>query len=186
MTSESPTSTGNRPGAGARIAQALSSGVVGVGNAGAVVSGVAFLLLVIATVFSVVMRGVFGRAFMDVVTLGRIAMLVMGFLTAAYALRQGRHVSIDFVIEKVPERLARRLRVIGLLVALVTLTLTAVGSLQYALFSYEVDVRLQSEMDVPAWPFQMVIPVGLAILVAQLVVHIIGEFRSGLGAKDRQ
>jgi len=168
-----------------KVSSVISGCVIQFGNAGAVLAGVTFLLLVVLTLISVVMRGVFGRAFMDVVTLGRIAMIVVGFLTAAYTLRHGRHVSIDFVVDRLSGPLSRRLRIFGLLGVVVAMAVIMAGSFEYAVYAMEMNVRLMSEFDLPTWPFQMIIPIGLAMLIAQLLIQIVGEIRSGFDAKDK-
>jgi TRAP-type C4-dicarboxylate transport system permease small subunit len=162
------------------VSRTFARYVVYVSNAGATLGGIALLLLVAATLTEMVSRGVFGYAFMDVVSLGRVTMLITGFLAASYTLRHRRHVSLDLVVERLPRSLGWKVRILGSVIALVGLAVTTVGTLQIAWYSRDIGARLPADWDLPIWPFQMVVPVGLSMLTLQLLVDIVVELDSRL------
>ena len=149
-----------------------------VGNGGAVIGVLAMWVVAVTSSLEVVVRSGFGHAFTDVVTIGRICMLMMGFLPAAYALRLNRHISVTFVTERLPDKVARWVNLIGSVICLCMLGLMIVITSRYTLTSWELEsVLITSWGEPPMWMFQCFVPLGLLILGIQLMLRIAANFR---------
>lgn len=153
-----------------------------VGNGGAVVGVLAMWVIAVTSSIEVVMRSGLGHAFTDVVTIGRICMLIMGFLAAAYALRLNRHISITFVTDRLPIKLARRIRIVGSLISLCMLAVMVVLTFRYTWSAWELgSVLTTSWGNLPLWLFQVIVPIGLFMLTIQLLINIAKDFRAMIG-----
>jgi TRAP-type C4-dicarboxylate transport system permease small subunit len=165
-----------------KIERVMDRSVTIAGNAGAVVGVLALWVVAVTSTIEVVMRSGLGHAFTDVVTIGRVCMLIMGFLPAAYALRLNRHIRIEFVIDKLPAKLACRVRMVGSLICLCTLAVMFSITFGYAWSSWELDsVLITSWGNPPIWLFQGIVPLGLLMLSIQMLMDIAKDFRAMIG-----
>lgn len=108
-------------------------------GAGALGAGI-MLLLAACVFFLVVARVVFRINAAGLFDLAIFSLIVFPFLTAAYTLREGRHISVDFLTCRLPERTKAILNIGTYLVSLVFVVILGWQSGQWAvnLFNYRV------------------------------------------------
>jgi TRAP-type C4-dicarboxylate transport system permease small subunit len=116
----------------------------------------------------VILRNFFDGGILSADILLRQGVLWVGFLGASLAVREGRHISIDFL----PHFLSRSWSgVIHLFVHLVTAGVS--GVLAWAAWKF---VRLEQEFgsslvfDVPTWVFQTVLPYSFIVISARFLL----------------
>lgn len=148
----------------------------------ALVAGVAVAVLVLALIREVVGRYLFNSptAWVDEVS-GYTAAGVT-FLGAAYALRHGELVSVTLLSERMGERLRRVSLAIGLLVAVIVLSVVVYSVAGFVWEIYETGARSNTALRVPQWIPRAVMLVGLIVLlletVRQAIVAVIGAITS--------
>ncbi len=163
------------------IGKTVTSVILYLNIAGAVLGGTALIGIIVMSATEVVMRGVFRMPFVDVVLSGRIAMLVMGFGAAGYAMQKSRHITITFVSDRLPPATKRWTTIVALSFCLVALALAVVICFRFALLKYEVGEYVFADWHVKSWPLQMVIPIGLAILSLELARQLLTEIQNVMG-----
>jgi len=160
------------------VAKRVSNIVSALGSAGAVIAGLAVVLITLLIAAEIISRGVFNHALLDVVTFARIAMGVIGFLGAAYTLRKGKHISIELVINHLPEQLARGVKIAASIIGLFCLAVIVWLSFEFAWFSRVHDLRWAGLISFPTYLPQMLIPIGFGMIALQLLVMIVAGIRA--------
>lgn len=133
----------------------------------------AFTLLVS---LSVVLRYGFGRGLDWSEELGRYLMIWMGFLGASLALRNGAHVGVEMIRQALPRPVRRIVVLVGSLVTFSFLVMVAYQGIRLVGMVWP-----QESLVLPIsmfWPY-LAIPVGVLLLLIQLVPMVIREWRSG-------
>lgn len=133
--------------------------------AGRVEMGALALLLLAMVLFStlqIVLRNLFGIGLLWVDPLLRYATLWIGFLGAAAAAAEGRHIQIDVLTHVLPAEVKR---ITGRVVngaAAATSAILFAAAYRHLATEYEYDTRVF--LDLPSWLLLLVIPIGLAVL----------------------
>jgi TRAP-type C4-dicarboxylate transport system permease small subunit len=137
----------------------------------------AFTLLVFA---SVVLRYGFSQGLDWGEEAGRYLMIWMGFLGASLALRNGGHVGITMIRETLPAPVQRVVTLVASLGILAWFVVTAYG----ATFLLET-VSQKTSLVLPISMFfpYLAVPVGIILMVVQLVPLMIREWRTGGSVK---
>lgn len=130
---------------------------------------VAMFLLVFV---NVVTRYGFGFSFSWSEEIARFLMIWATFLGAGLALREGRHVAIEILQDRLPARARRALRITLAAVILAFLALITVIGAQFVAFGWsKVTLATQMPRGIP----YLAIPLGAAMLAFHLVL-IFGRF----------
>ena len=144
----------------------------------AVLAGVMVILLIGVMIYEVVCRYAFNA---PTLWAGDMTYMLGGalfVLSAAFALKENGHVSIDFLAQMLPERL--RFFISGLLMACVALpAFTAISwvAANKAISAYERGtVDPVSAFAPKLWPFYSIISIGLVALSLQILVTAIRDF----------
>lgn len=166
-----PSAAGDRP---APLRRAFHHTSQGLGTLAAV--GVVVTML--ATVTDVARRTTTGRALPGTVDYSELLMVAVVFLALAMTQRDGGHVSVNLVTARLPDTVARWMRVTGLLVAAVLMLWLTVAATQEAIGSYARNEIRFGLLRIPVWPARAAIPVGCAALVLELVASITDVARS--------
>jgi TRAP-type C4-dicarboxylate transport system permease small subunit len=145
------------------------------------------LLAAMATLvfLNVVMRYVFNNSIAWTEEISRYIMIWTTYLGAGLALREGRHVAIEFVQDRLPSPLRRAMRVF-----VATLMLTFMALLVYWGFVYAQEAWSQytAVTNLPQGAFYLAVPIGAIIfslhLVATLREYVMRAPHSDLIAVD--
>jgi TRAP-type C4-dicarboxylate transport system permease small subunit len=130
--------------------------------------------LVVVVVASVIFRYVLLSPLSWSEEVGRYVMIWLGFLGASLAIREGQHVGVEFVVNRVPPRLGTWLW--GLARAGVAAFLLVVMIYGFSLVANLWD-QLSPVLEIRmTWPY-LAIPVGSLLMLIQLVTPATGSPR---------
>ena len=145
--------------------------------AGLMIGALVVIALTVIVGYSVALRYLWNwpQVWSDELVGYLLVYLVM--LGAAEALRQGHHIEVDLVTERLGPRGRRIVHAWGLCAtAFVALVLTVAG---WEMVSFSADVGLLSEgyLEVPMWVPQSAVPLGSALLFLTAVSRLLGLLR---------
>jgi C4-dicarboxylate transporter DctM subunit len=136
----------------------------------------ALILLAIFVCLNVVSR--FASVSLPWLFSGSVLILIaFTFLTAAYALGEGKHVSIDTVTLLLPENSRVSLEILGYVFSLVFTILLGLESTKWLITTYTRNITTGADtlstLPIPFWTIILVIPLGAFFLLMQLLRLII-------------
>lgn len=144
-----------------RAADRLLSLVV---HAAAIASGTSIFLMAVLMAANVVSRQVFDKPFLDSVLLGELSVVIMTFMGMAWVYRLGRHVAVRFLVDLLPWKARTWIEVVGLTLSLVALGIAVYETWIFAYASLQMGERLRGIFRVDAFPFHVLMPIGLGLL----------------------
>ena len=139
----------------------------------AVLGAVVLVIISLMVGVSVTARNLFGIGLFDAVTPGRMAVTLAVFLGIAWALRQGDHVTVDLVVNRLPYRWRHIVGAVAMSIALVAMCLLIWQTADYALSALYMNEKIVGDIEWPAFPFQAVIPAGLTLFALEMLRQII-------------
>ena len=137
-----------------------------------------FMALLVAT--EVIARGVFNKPFLDIVLTGRLAMIVIIFLGAAWVFRQDRHVAVRFILDRLPVRVRTWVEVVSLTAALGAIGLVVSETWEFAYAGFRLNEKILGGYTVRAFPFQVLITIGFGLLGMEVMSRIIRKLKKVL------
>ena len=139
--------------------------------------------MVVAAVVQVVVRNLWSTSLPGADTLLRHAVLWVGFLGAALAAQEGRHIHIDVATRYLPPAARAAVeRLFHLLSALICLLL-ARAAYRFLLLDYEGGGRLV--LGIPAWTLEVVLPLAFLLIAFHFAVKALaGEEEGGGGSME--
>ncbi len=148
---------------------------------GAAVLGFALSFLVVADVIG---RGVFNSPVKGTPELVSISIVIICFLQAAYAIRSGSMLNVDFITTHFPLRLQSILAMAGAIVGVLFFGLVCWGSIEPLGHAWTSDeYEGEGALRVPSWPAKLVIVVGTALASISYVLLAIKNFNSALAGE---
>jgi TRAP-type C4-dicarboxylate transport system permease small subunit len=141
------------------------------------VAGLAVLVIVALITYDVLMRYFLNepQLFVDEVASFLQVLVIFGGL--AYTFRTGGHVRVDLLTARLSGRARAWLRVGGLVLSLGFLGVVMWTTTQSALTAYRYG-RVSTVMLYPLWAPMLLIPLGLALLAAAMLVALAGQLRA--------
>lgn len=113
-----------------------------------------------------------------------LAVLVI-FLGISYVLRENAHIRVDVVVRKLPRRAQDWIRVITSVILLGYIIILFHLTWDVLVMNFAINKTSFTAMDVPIWPIQAFIPLGLAIMGLLLIQHIFVEAKVALRKTER-
>lgn len=103
----------------------------------------------------------------------RHLVLWVGFVGASLATRDEKHISIDALSRLAPENILPYIRMaVDLITMVVCLVLADAG---YQFLQYEIEAGTTIFGETPAWPFQIIIPIGFALIAFRFFLKFLGR-----------
>jgi TRAP-type C4-dicarboxylate transport system permease small subunit len=152
--------------------------IEGLCNAGAFFSALFMALIVILIVAEIVLRALFNASTLVAAEFSGYFLVVVVVLGLGYTLQHNAHIRITLVWTRLP---ARWQKVVDIAVASTSVVITMyalVYSILMVVDTYSLGMREDSLVETPLWIPQTVIPVGLLMLLLQLVAFIFRRLRS--------
>jgi TRAP-type C4-dicarboxylate transport system permease small subunit len=129
--------------------------------------GLAMAAIFALVFLNVVLRYGFGTSLSWVEEVARFLMIWGVFLGAGLALREGRHVSIDVLQDRLPEATRRLLRIAIAVVVLIFLVGLGYLGLRFVIFAWDkVTMALQISRGIP----YLAVPLGCALFAIHLLL----------------
>jgi len=113
-----------------------------------------------------------------------LAVLVI-FLGISYVLRENAHIRVDVFVRKLPKRVHDWIKVITSIALLTYIIILFHLTWDVFVMNFTINKTSFTAMDVPIWPIQAFIPLGLAIMGLLLIHHIYAEAKAALRKTER-
>lgn len=103
----------------------------------------------------------------------RHLVLWVGFVGASLATRDDKHISIDVLSRITSEKANRFIKIIVNFATIVVCLVLAEAAYEYVKYEYEEQSILFNEL--PRWPFQIIMPLGFAMIAFRLIIKILQD-----------
>jgi C4-dicarboxylate transporter, DctQ subunit len=144
----------------------------------ALTAGVSVFLIMFITVYEVIVRYLFNAPTMWTFEVTGYLLLIATFLAASYTLEQGGHVNIDLVSMNLKPVPRRWLSIIVDVLGIAFISLWLWKSTALAMDSFILDFKSMSMLQVTLWPFYVLIPLGLLLLLIQYIVLLVHNIKN--------
>jgi TRAP-type transport system small permease protein len=139
-------------------------------------AGLAVLAIVVLISIDVLMRFFFNQPQLFVDEVASFLEILVIFGGLAYTFRTGGHVRVDLLTGRLPRPARAWLRLVSLLIGLAFLGVVIWPTVQSALTAYRYG-RVSTVMLYPLWLPMLLIPAGLALLGAAMLVTLARQVR---------
>ena len=133
------------------------------------VSGAMVIAIMLILVANVVMRALFTSSVQGSVEFSEVLLAFVVFAGLAYAQQSGSHVRTELVTSRLPDRIARPARVVGLLVAAAVLAWCTVATAGRGIEAWQAGEARFGVRSVPTWPGRLAVPIGLGLLSLEVL-----------------
>jgi TRAP-type C4-dicarboxylate transport system permease small subunit len=148
-------------------------------------------VMVVMAFFQVVLRNLFATGLLWGDIFLRHLVLWVGFIGASLATRESKHINIDILSRFLSTSKLPFLRLaIDLITATVCFILARAG---YIFIKFEIEAGTTLFKDIPAWIFQIIIPIGFALIgfrfvlkAAEQILSINKSRKSDTGKKKKE
>ncbi len=168
------------------VARAADRGLSLVIVIAAGVSGTAIFVMAVLMAVNVIARQVFNRPFLDTVLLGELSVVVLTYMGLAWVYRRGAHVSVSLLVDRLSRKTRLWVEVFGLSLSLVGIAVAIYETWAFAYAALQVGERLRGMFRVDAFPFQVLMPIGLALLSLEIVRTIVLDLVALMEAKPER
>jgi TRAP-type C4-dicarboxylate transport system permease small subunit len=140
------------------------------------IAGVAILYIMVITIADVTRRNVLdGRSIPAAVEYAEVLLVAIAYLSLAFAQRQGGHIAVGLLTDRLPTRVAASMRLVAGLFGTAILTWAMVATWQLGLQSMDRGEYRQGLIGVPIWPVRLIIPIGLGLLILQFMFNLLEQ-----------
>lgn len=133
--------------------------------------------VVVIAVF-VTARSVFNVQWMFVEEYTGYCMVLLTSFSFAYALRRGAHITVSAVVDNVPERMKKPLRVFSDLVGLVVVVYLTWHGIRWLMEGISGGARSWFPSRTLLWPVYALIPIGLGALALEFLNQLVSSVKS--------
>ena len=157
-----------------RIAELIEGAIYLVARLKTAVATLAVGAIIVLLIVSSTQRYVFGRPIALTEELGSLLFVIVAFMAASESFLTNRQIRTEVIWQLLPARWRGPAIVAGHLGAAAVLAVFTWQTWRFAYFSFELNSRSHLT-DILLWPFMMVIPVSLAILVLAIVARSVND-----------
>ncbi|MGM7678599.1 TRAP transporter small permease [Microbacterium sp. A94] len=157
------------------IARALERTIVVIEPILRTVASAGVLVLMTATVVDVVSRTLTGRGLPGVIEITEIVLVATVFFGMMTSGRDGQHIRVTLLTDRLPEAAARIVRTLGLISALVIVGWLTWVTIEKAIVSVQTAEYRFGLISVPIWPARVAIPIGLVCLALVLIFLLVAQ-----------
>ncbi len=146
-------------------------------------------IMILLAFAQVVLRNFFATSFFGGDTLLRNLVLWVGFLGAALATREGKHINIDVLSRILPPTLKKMSALLTNLFAAVVCFFLMKAAITFIAAEKSVFENLQKTgtgetlIGIPAWIFKVILAVGFGLMLLRFVIHTVETALNLLPAK---
>lgn len=143
---------------------------------------VAFLSLMILTAFAqIVLRNFWGVGLAWSEPLVRYLVLWVGFIGAALATREGRHITLEVLARRAPGRGSRVPEALSQLCSALVCALLAYAAMKF--IHDEAQIGSRTFLDLPVWIPELIIPITFAVMALRFLLRTIRALRGPAGVQ---
>jgi len=129
---------------------------------------IGMMLLAVTQIF---LRNIFESGLSWIDPLVRIGVLWIALIGAMIGTRKGGHISIDILAQYIPEHLKSVLVRVTSVISASICGLMSWVSIKFLIEEYEYGITAFGS--VPAWPFELIIPIGFSVMTLRFATLII-------------
>ena len=137
--------------------------------------------MVILSFLQVVLRNLFDTGLLWGDILLRHLVLWVGFAGASLATREEKHINVDILTKMLPPRAVPYIRGCVYLFAIVICYILTKAS--YVFLTFEVEAGSILFLDIPGWYFQIILPIGFALIGFRFFLKIIEQLFGGFSGR---
>jgi TRAP-type C4-dicarboxylate transport system permease small subunit len=152
-------------------------------GSGKIASYAIFGMTLLVTI-DVTMRFLLGHGTKAAVEFSSYLLVLIIFFGLAYTQREGRHITVDALVKRFPGKVQDWFKVISLALFLSYTIILCWLTWSFFLASYKYKTTSLSALDVQVWPYQLFMPLGLALISLLLVYDIYNKIRSLIRKKE--
>jgi TRAP-type C4-dicarboxylate transport system permease small subunit len=130
-------------------------------------------VMIVLDFAQVILRNFFSSGFIWADTFLRQTVLWVAFLGASLAVQERKHINIDVLTRFLPDRAKRIARIITDLFAAVVCFSFLRASLTFV--SSEMTYTTILLLNIPAWCFELIIPVGYGMLTFRFLIKVVDD-----------
>ncbi len=145
---------------------------------GGVIAAVCLMTLAIIITYEAIMRYLFNAPTTWVKEISICLSIAIGFLGAAYCLKQDGHFSITIVVDKLKPKNKKALKILTNLMGLLYSIIFVYKGIEMVKFSYDMEDVSSGLLEFPLWIPELLLPCGGLLLALQFVNKLNGEFSS--------
>src|SRR3989304_6529446 len=150
-----------------------------------VVSALIIICMLILTVADVGGRYLFSRPILGVYELLIILIPGLGFYSLAYVQRFQEHITVKFVVERLPLKFRKKLNRTTMGISLFTMGLLLVTSASTAFKTRQVGESTTGIVAYPLGPAKIIIPIGAGLFCLRLIFQLIHPTKNGFGNEPK-
>ncbi len=154
----------------------------GAAKAASLLGGLATLVIAGATTLDVLLRYFLNQPLLGVDEIAGFLQVLIVFWGCAHAFRGGGHIRVDLVTSHLGGPARAWLRVVTLAIGLLLLGVVCWVTTQSVLTAYRYQ-RVSAVMLYPLWPAMLLIPTGLGLMAAGMLVVLGRQLRVVRGAR---
>ena len=136
------------------------------------------IVMLLLTNYDVFSRYAFNKPVLYSYEVGGYLLVLMCFLGAAATLKEGRHVAVDILIERMGANTVKRIKIVTSFLSLIVLGVFFWHAIIMVYRSLARDLHVPSILWTPLWIPQILIPIGTGVLILQLTVEIYKSIKS--------
>jgi TRAP-type C4-dicarboxylate transport system permease small subunit len=141
----------------------------------------ALLGLMVVTAFSqIVLRNLLGTGLSGSEPLVRYLVLWVGFIGAALAVRQDRHITIEVFSLLKPGKRGRLLAVLPLLTSTLVCALMTCAAVKF--IRDEAQIGNSTFLGLPAWVPELIIPISFGVMTLRFLLRLVATARARVSA----
>jgi TRAP-type C4-dicarboxylate transport system permease small subunit len=160
------------------IAERASKIISAISLGAFILAGLAVIVIAITIVVEVIARDLFNHPLIDIVTIGRMGMGIVGLLAAAFTLRMKKHISIQLVVDRLPKRMGKIVHLVGIIISFFCLVFLIWATFRLARFSQVQGINFEGLYTFPVYLPQMLVPLGLGLFALELLNTIVTDLYS--------
>ena len=141
-------------------------------------SGLSVILMALLVFVEVISRYLFQDAFMVGDEYSAYLLIWCVFLGLGYTMREGGHIRVTAVAERMSSRGKNRLRLITLIVFSAYVLVFAIYCTKLVFWTHRLGLRSETWIETPQYVIQIIMPIGLFAFLLELLIEIKNALRS--------
>lgn len=150
---------------------------------GCYVTGLFLLIATFGVFIDIIMRKLFASSIYGLEEIVSFAMMVITFLTLSLNQKEGHHVRMTLVLEKLTPKFRRSLETVTLLLSFSIFIIVTYAGILYCADIYRKG-GISVLLALPLWPFYLTVPIGSLLLCLRLLFQIKSEIKNIGGNPD--
>lgn len=142
------------------------------------VSSLLLLLILILVFAEVVLRYIFGLSYSFIENFSKWSQIWVAYLMIGVVEKGRRHITIDFLARRLPEKYKALLLIVLDIITLVFCIILFWSGLEFSQIVKGLNVISTTEVSIPMWIVRLCIPLGAVFLAFFSVEHLAADIRS--------